>query len=189
MMRLEDSQIIEALIAKDEKVTHDFFFVWCRPLLYSIIRKVFFFEVDYDELINELYIYLLENEGRRLRTFQGRSSIYLWLKCVAARFFLEKRDSHNVIDCISVEPLYPIDEPSVEPIKEDVIKQDVRRLLNMVSNPRNRTVLKSIMLDDVDYAVLAERLNTTVANLYNIKRRALLELTAIAIKEFDNGKW
>lgn len=187
-MQPTDTQIIDALIAKDEKMTHDFFFVWCRPLLYSIIRKVFNYEVDYDELVNELYIYLLEKDGRRLRTFQGRSSIFLWLKCVATRFFLEKRDGGAVIEDASSEPLYPIDEPTFEPLEKETIKQDVRRLLELMHNPRNRMVLKRIMIDDVDYEELAVEMNTSVANLYNIKRRALVELTAIALKEFENGE-
>ena len=55
-------------------------------------------------------------------------------------------------------------------------------------NPRNRMVLKRIMIDDVDYEELAVEMNTSVANLYNIKRRALVELTAIALKEFENGE-
>lgn len=187
-MQPSDTQIIDALIAKDEKMTHDFFFVWCCPLLYSIIRKVFDYEVNYDELVNELYIYLLENDGRRLRTFQGRSSIYLWLKCVATRFFLEKRDGGAVIDDASSEPLYPIEEPTFEPLDKEEIKQDVRRLIELMHNPRNKMVLKRIMLDDVEYEDLAAEMNTTLANLYNIKRRALVELTAIALKEFENGK-
>ena len=187
-MQPTDTQIIDALIAKDEKMTHDFFFAWCRPLLYSIIRKVFNYEVDYDELVNELYIYLLEKDGRRLRTFQGRSSIFLWLKCVATRFFLEKRDGGAVIEDASSEPLYPIDEPTFEPLEKEAIKQDVRRLLELMHNPRNRMVLKRIMIDDVDYEELAVEMNTSVANLYNIKRRALVELTAIALKEFENGE-
>lgn len=187
-MHPSDAQIIDALIAKDDMMTHNFFFVWCRPLLYSIIRKVFSYEVDYDELVNELYIYLMENDGRRLCTFQGRSSIYQWLKCVATRFFLEKRDGGFVIDDTSSEPQYPVDEPSCEPSEQETIKQDIRRLLELMHNPRNRIVLKRIMIDDVDYEDLAKEMNTSVANLYNSKRRALVELTAIALKDFENGE-
>lgn len=183
-----DTQIINALIARDDKMTHDFFFVWCRPLLYSIIIRVFSYEVNYDELVNDLYIYLLENDARRLRTFQGRSSIYQWLKCVATRFFLEKRDGGYVIDETSTEPLYPMGESAFEPLETETIKQDLNRLLELMHNPRNKMVLKRIMIDDVDYEDLAIEMNTSVANLYNIKRRALVELTAIALKEFENGE-
>ena len=38
---MTDLQIIEALIARDENVTCDFFYRKCRPLFASIIRHVF----------------------------------------------------------------------------------------------------------------------------------------------------
>ena len=50
---MSDQQIIEALIARDEQVTRQFFFGNCRPLFLSIIRYVFSYEVDYDEFVNE----------------------------------------------------------------------------------------------------------------------------------------
>lgn len=37
---MTDQQIIEALIARDENVTCDFFYRKCRPLFMSIIRHV-----------------------------------------------------------------------------------------------------------------------------------------------------
>ena len=187
-MHPSDAQIIDALIAKDEKVTHDFFFVWCKPLLYSIIRKVFYYEVDYDELVNELYLHLMEDNARRLRTFQGRSSVYQWLKCVATRFFLEKRDGGSVIEDASAEPLYQADEPAFEPMEQESAKQDIQRLLRLMHNSRSRMVLQRLMIDDAAYEDLAKEMNTSVANLYNIKRRALVELTAIALKDYENGE-
>lgn len=45
---------------------------------------------DYDELVNELYLHIMANDARRLRMFEGRSSIYLWLKSVAHNFFLTR---------------------------------------------------------------------------------------------------
>lgn len=186
-MHLNDRQIIEALIAKDPQVTHEFFFVWCRPLFYSLIRKVFNYEVDYDELVNELYIHLLEDEGRRLRTFQGRSSIYQWLKCVATRFFLEKRDGGAVIEDRSAEPPYPVDEPTDEPMEQDEAREDLRRMLLLLPNARQRVVLQRLLLDDADYKEIAEELNTPVSNVYNLKSRAWAEFKNIVLKEYGNG--
>ena len=68
---MTDFEIIQALIARDNKVTQDFFFTQCRPLFNSIIGRVFDYEVDYDECINELYLHLLYNNGERLKQFQG----------------------------------------------------------------------------------------------------------------------
>lgn len=62
---MTDLQIIEALIARDENVTCDFFYRKCRPLFASIIRHVFSYDVDYDEFVNEFYLYLMEFQLRR----------------------------------------------------------------------------------------------------------------------------
>ena len=186
-MQPADRQILDSLLARDEQVTRDFFFVWCRPLFYSLIRKVFHFEVDYDELVNELYVHLMENDGRRLRSFQGRSTIYQWLKCVATRFFLEMRDGGQVIEDSSSEPLYPVDEPTFEPMEENVAREDFKRLLALMRNDRYRLVLQRLFLEGVPYKDLAAELQVSLANLYNIKKRAWAEFMAIALKEFGNG--
>ena len=89
---MTEQQIIDALIERDERVTKRFFFENCRPLFVSIIRHVFSYEVDYDEFVNELYVYIMENDAYRLKQFKGRSSIYQWLKVVAIRFFMAKRN-------------------------------------------------------------------------------------------------
>lgn len=90
---MTDQQIIEALIARDEQVTEQFFFGNCRPLFLSIIGYVFSYEVDYDEFVNEFYLHLMENDAYRLRQFQGRSTVYQWMKVVATRFFIAKRNN------------------------------------------------------------------------------------------------
>ena len=59
---MTDQEIIHGLIARDNRVTRDFFFVKYRPLFCSIIQKVFDYEVYYDEFVNELYaptVYIL----------------------------------------------------------------------------------------------------------------------------------
>ena len=53
---MTDQQIIQGLIDRDNRVTKEFFFVKCRPLFCSIMQKVFDYEVDYDEFVNELYV-------------------------------------------------------------------------------------------------------------------------------------
>lgn len=186
-MESTDRQIVEAILDRDPKTTHDFFFVWCRPLLLSLIRKIFGYHVEYDELVNELYLYLMENGGRRLRSFEGRSSLYQWLKCVATRFFLEKRDHHQVIENTSSEPQFHKDD-SAGIVEVDAVNDDIKRLLSQMRNTRYRMVLENYLLYDTSYEDLARRMDTSVANLYNIKKRAMAEFLAIVLKEYGNGK-
>lgn len=180
-MRLSDKEIIDALIRKDGTVTHEFFFVWCRPLLYSLIRKVFDYEVDYDELVNELYVHLMEDDARRLRSFGGRSSVYQWLKCVAIRFFIEKRD--RIIEDKTGDPLYERDEPSYFPREMSDAQADMITLLNRMQNDKYRFVLEQYYLRGAGFDDIATALGTTPANVYNIKKRALTKLTVIVLDD------
>lgn len=184
---MTDQQIITALIERDERVTRPFFFKSCRPLFVSIIRKVFSYEVDYDEFVNEFYLYLMENDAYRLRQFEGRSSIYQWLKTVAIRYFIAKRD--KMIDMQSKEPLLKksdSDQASCD-ARSTVAKIDVKQLLSLMTNRRQVYVIRKLILEDIEPQKLAAELHVTVDNLYNIKKRAITALTEIALKEI--GKY
>lgn len=178
---MTDQEIIQKLIAKDNRVTKEFFFVKCRPLFLSIIRKVFNYEVDYDEFVNELYLYLMEDDARKLQNFEYRSSIYQWLKVLAIRFFIKKRD--NLIDDSSDEALY--EETKNEPTDDIDIsaKGDLNRLFMMMPNKRYVHVIKRLVIEDWEPEMLAEEMNVTVDNLYNIKRRAMAQLTQIVLND------
>ena len=183
---MTDQQIIEALIARDERVTQQFFFKSCRPLFMSIMRNVFSYEVDYDEFVNEFYLHLMENDAYRLRQFQGRSTIYQWIKVVAIRYFIAKRNS--MIDMEPKEYLFEneIHEDTVNEAATNA-KMDIEQLFSMMPNKRYVHVIRRLVLEEAEPKVVAAELMTNVDNLYNIKKRAIAALTEIALKEI--GKY
>ena len=182
---MNEREIIDALIARDERVTQQFFFQSCRPLFLSIIRYVFSYEVDYDEFVGEFYLYLMENDAHRLRQFEGRSTIYQWLKIVAIRYFVAKRD--KVIDMQGSKPLLNrAAERSCAVSSENLTdKIDVEHLLSLMPNRRFAFVVRRLILQDAEPQDVAAELGVSVDNLYNIKRRAVAALTAIALNEVD----
>ena len=182
---MTDQQIIEALIARDERVTKQFFFGNCRPLFLSIIRYVFSYEVDYDEFVNEFYLHLMENDAYRLRQFQGRSTIYQWMKVVAIRYFIAKRDS--MIDNESKDALLDsvVQNETVDGEKKMTAKMDIERLFSLMPNRRYVYVIRRLVLQEAEPKVVAQELRTNVDNLYNIKKRAIAALTEIALKEVE----
>ena len=182
---MTDQQIIEALIARDERVTEQFFFGNCRPLFLSIIRYVFSYEVDYDEFVNEFYLYLMANDAYRLRQFQGRSTIYQWMKIIAIRYFIAKRD--RMIDEQSKDALFDtaVQNDAVDSETAMVAKMDVERLFSLMPNRRYVYVIRRLVLQEAEPEVVAQELGTNVDNLYNIKKRAIAALTDIALKEVE----
>lgn len=176
-------QLINDLIARDERVTQQFFFKDCRPLFMSIIHHIFHDKAEYDELINELYLYLMEDDARRLRQFEGRSSIYQWLKTTAIRFFLEKRD--EMIEKDSEQHLLEqvAATKTIETEPHQTAQIDVTSLLARMPNKRYAYVIKRLVLEDATPAIVAQELDITVDNLYNIKKRAIAVLTAMVLQE------
>lgn len=186
---MTDQEIIQGLINRDNRITQDFFFVKCRPLIISIIKYVFSYPVDYDELINELYIYLIDNDCKKLKEFQFRSTVFMWLKVVAIRFFIRKRD--QVIDITSGMSPYntpPKDDDMYNPEDRINARMDLTRLLEYMRNERYVYVIHKLVLEDVQPELLARSMGITVANLYNIKKRAISALSEIALKEKHYGK-
>ena len=186
---MTDQDIIQGLIARDNRVTKEFFFDKCRPLFCSIIKKVFDYEVDYDEFVNELYIYLMEDDAVKLRNFGYRSSVYMWLKILAIRYFIKKRS--RMIDGSSQNTPYDGSQQTVDTEKDMTAEGDLERLFDNMPNKRYVFVICRLLLEDWEPEQLANEMNITTANLYNIKRRAMAQLTRAAlndIKKYGNKK-
>lgn len=184
-LRTTDQHIIKALIAHDEIVTRQFFWEDCRPLFSSIIRHVFSFDVDYDEFVNEFYLHLMENDAYRLKQFQGRSTIYQWLKITAIRYFIAKRNC--MIDMQSKDALLDsaIQSETVDEENKTAAKMDIEHLLSLMPNGRYVYVIRRLVLQEAEPKVVAYELGVKVDNLYNIKKRAISALTEIAMKEVE----
>lgn len=180
---MTDKEIVSALIAHDPQVTAQFFFKDCRPLFLSVIKRVFEAQiVDYDEIISEIYILLMENGAKRLRQFHFESSLYQWLKVIAIRHCLKLRTNIRVIDNIGKESLDKGWEVPLSP-ENSLAGMDMEALLRKMKNQRYALVIRLLMIEDLPPENVASQLAINVDNLYNIKRRAMLALTEVALKD------
>ena len=60
---------------------------------------------------------------------------------------------------------------------------DLERLFDSMSNKRYVYVIRRLVLEDWEPEQLAKEMNITTANLYNIKRRAMSQLTHVALQD------
>lgn len=185
---MTDQEIVQALIERDNAVTRQFFFVKCRPLIASIIRNIYSYPVDYDEMVSVLYEYLMENDAARLRQFQFRSSIYLWIKITAIRLFIARRG--RVIDETSKEPPYrrPEESEVVDPAFDIDNKMDLQTMLELMPNRRYADVIQQVIINAVPPEQYALQQGITLANLYNLKKRAMQAFTRIALTYYSYGE-
>ena len=178
-MKFSDREIVNGILSNDTKVIQYFWFEQCTPMFHYIIHKVFDRQAEKNELINELYLYLQTDDWHKLRQFDYRSRLTTWMSVVAIRFFQKKRAA--LIENESPETLIVEKAES----NEDRIHQklDVESLINRMPNERYRFVIQKLMLEDKEPQEVADEMGIMVANLYNIKKRAVKELAKIAGKE------
>jgi RNA polymerase sigma factor (sigma-70 family) len=178
---MTDQEIIQGLINRNERITQDFFFRRCQPLIFALISKFYPQGADYDELVNELYLHLMENEARRLRQWEGRSSIYQWLKMVARNFFLDKINRERVIETETDKRLLnkANDYATADNSANEAV-MDVAAILDLIENDNYRLVLQKHVIEGMSFDDLEKVTGIKKANLYNIKKRALNAMEKIA---------
>lgn len=99
---IESDKIIVERICNDDNFAYYFFYEKCRPLFSNIIWTIYNNNADYDELVNDLYIYLKEPNAdgeywHRLNTFDYRTSLFDWIKTVAIRkFYTPSNEVFNI---------------------------------------------------------------------------------------------
>ena len=171
---LDDHELIDGILNNNQPLIKYFFTKKCSGLLAYILMNVFDGNIDKRELVSELYLFMAHNEWQVFRKFQFRSTLMTYVTVVAVRFFLKKRTQL-------------IDSPFTTDLNEKTWKGqitgnsidqrlDVQSALRKMANARYRMVIEKLDLQDVRPEQLAEDMNITVDNLYNIHRRALVQL-------------
>lgn len=103
--------------------------------------------------------------------------------CGSHSFFSKKREL--LIENFSSEP--QIERTNLFGSYNMIIDEtiDVRQAIKRIQNARYRMVIEQLDLHDVAPEDLAKNMGITVDNLYNIHRRALLQLKLIMVRKED----
>lgn len=176
--KISDSEYIAGLKSGDNHVTEAFFYGLCNYMLNDIKYSLMDGKVDYDELVNEFFIYLSKDNWHKLDTFAGINgcSFYSWVTRIIWRFFLKQREAlfgKATLDINDVQIGNMVDNLSTE------IAMDVNTTFERMPNKRYVQVLQWMLVDGYDADEVADMLGTSAANVYNIKHRAIVQFTEI----------
>ena len=152
-----DKKIIER-ICNDDDFAYYFFHEKCRPLIRKILWTMFGNEMEYDELVNELYIHLKKPSAdgllwHNLRTFDYRTSIFDWIKTVAVRLFYTPSSEFFEI------PQEIIDSGLAERIILDISIPQYRKYLWLfyIENMSKEDIISKLNIQSDEYIKLARR--------------------------------
>ena len=185
MKRIEytDKEIVEAILANDDDMIEHFLFRECKPLFSYIIHSIFEGRVERNELINDFFLYLRQNDWYKIRQFDFRSKLTTWISVVAIRYFQKKRTS--MLDFCSIDALNEHEAFLHEIGVSHDCQMDVRDAIERMPNQRYQYVLTELELKERVPEEIAQEMNITIDNLYNIRHRARLQLKTIMRRKED----
>ncbi|MBQ8360455.1 MAG: sigma-70 family RNA polymerase sigma factor [Bacteroidaceae bacterium] len=178
-----DEQIVNGILSDDRLMIEHFFYRKCKPMFAYIIQAIFEFQIDEHTLISELYIYLQANDWYKVRQFDYRSRLTTWISVVSIRYFQKKRN--ELIDSGFLEDINKKKDIGFTPNVHIDRRIDILKAMDKMPNARYRRVIQMLDLKEVRPELLAEEMGITVDNLYNIHRRALLQLRMVMGRKED----
>lgn len=137
--------------------------------------EVFRSNVDYDEIVSELYLYLSQNNWSKLGGFDGKNGCRLrtWMIPVAWRYFMNIRDRllNTVMTDDNTEVIrnYANDDLRIQ------IAIDVNAVLSKMPNQRYADIIRLLLIEGYAAQDVADMFDMRVENVYNLKHRAIAQ--------------
>ena len=178
-----DEQIVNGILQGDRPLTEYFFHEKCSKLLAYILYSIFDGRQDYCALESELFLLIAQDNWYKLRQFEYRSSLLTYITVIAVRFFQRKRA--ELIDSSLGDALLEKHHQTMNTSFSVERRIDIEQALERMPNERYRKVIVALDLQEMRPEHLAEEMGVTVDNLYNIHRRALLQLKLIMNRKED----
>lgn len=173
-----DRDIVRAILAKNSKITVEYLYGTCYPLFKSIFDRYYTDCENCREFINEIYMFIM-TPGRKtgvskLSAFTFRCTLTMWLKIVAENYCRQIYTRRGSVE----ENFLDIDDRNnsgLESLEAKIKSQDsddLWKILNAMTNDRFRRLIIARYIDEKSNEETAELLGVTMANYYNMHRRA-----------------
>lgn len=173
-----DNRLVQAILeGNKDAIVYFFYTKYSATFQYHIIR-LFNCKTDVEELIDEFFLFLQEDNWRRLRMFDNKvASLNTWVSTVSYRFFRDYRQSLlNMNDTVVAGDLWDRSYTDWAQNQESGIKIDVAKAIGMIRNERDRHIASSLFIDDRDYEQVAREFQLSVDYIYTIKNRLVKQL-------------
>ena len=184
----DDAQLVAELLAGNEGALHYVFYDHFKPLLKMNAYKAAGTKlVTYDDLVQELYLYLSGNNWEKLRKYNPERPFVNWFSVVSYRFF--KDFSRSMIDSSDQIPISNMNDHQTAFMSNGTIgtiMMDIKQAISKLKPPRDSQILEALLLRDEEPEIVAKRHNITVDNLYNIKRRAIAKLIKQHLQDYKD---
>jgi len=184
-----DQEIVKAILDRDTIITKEFLYRKCYPLFKAVYDKYYTDCESCFELINEIYVYIMIPQKKtnisKLAAFGFRCTLTMWLKIVVENYCHQLYARRMEIDRdsdVGSDRNMPDDESLTENTR-NIDMEDVHKILNMMPNQRYRKLIEYRYVDEKSNEETAMLLTVTMANYYNMHKRAKAQYCEVLRKE------
>lgn len=175
----QDAIFIKALRNGDNEICRQFFYKEIGGIIHRIRMEMFRGNVDFDELVSELYLYLSRDGWSKLDGFDGKNGCRLrtWMIPVAWRYFMSIRERlfniENIEDDCGVVEDFAREDLRIQ------IAIDVNAVLSKMPNQRYAEIIRLLIIEGYSVQDVADMFDIKVENVYNLKHRAITQFIKI----------
>lgn len=178
--KYSDEDLVDAVCRNDHQAIVHLFYKKCLPTFQYHIFKLFPYKEDVRDLVDEFFIYLFEDDWRRLRTYDGsKASLATWMSVTSFRFF--KSYKHSKIDyngVISINDKWESFVGDWVQSSDAGLMMDLNDAINSITNDRDREIARLIFIEDKEFKVIADRFDLSIDYVYTVKNRLVKQLKA-----------
>lgn len=130
-------------------------------LVYRAVRHTLrtFPEDDVEDVVQSVFLKLLEDGARRLQSFQGKSRLSTWLVVIARRTALDWLDRRRRAEALPARAILPpTDADPARCLENEEVRLRLRHAVDRLA-PREALLLRLIYFDGASYEHAARLLN------------------------------
>ncbi len=173
-----DRDLISAVTSNDQDAIVYMFYNKFSATFQYHIYKLFSFKVEVSDLVDEFFMFLLEDNWRRLRSFDpDKASLSTWISTVSFRFFRDyKRSKIDLNGLITISDKWESFRGDWVDSMEAGLRMDIEQAIQGLKTDRDRNIAKRLFIEDKEYDDVAEEYGITVDYVYTIKNRIVKQL-------------
>ena len=173
-----DRELVSAVTSNNQNAIVYLFYTKYSSTFQYHIYKLFNGKVEVSDLVDEFFMFLLEDDWRRLRSFDpDKASLSTWISTVSFRFFRDyKRSKIDMNGLITISDQWETFRGDWMQSVEAGLMMDINKAIDDIKSDRDREIARRLFIDDKEYEAVAEEFGLTVDYVYTIKNRIVKQL-------------
>lgn len=173
-----DRELVSAVTSGNQNAIVYMFYTKYSATFQYHIYKLFNGKVEVSDLVDEFFMFLLEDDWRRLRSFDPeKSSLSTWISTVSFRFFRDyKRSKIDLNGIITISDKWEAFRGDWMESVEAGLVMDIKAAIAEIKSDRDRNIADKLFIQDTEYEAVAEEFGLSVDYVYTVKNRIVKQL-------------